>query len=120
VKWEKWEKICKPKSEGGWGLKDLNLFAQALAARLIWHFISVIGLWHIVFIRKYIYPSFNDGLDWKPCAGRNWHLSFLASSHHPFLLLDLVLLGKLGIENLSQFWVTSGLVWMLISRWQKV
>jgi len=34
--WVKWNKITLPKKWGGWGLKDLPLSAQALAAKMGW------------------------------------------------------------------------------------
>jgi len=34
--WVKWNKIVTPKKWGGWGLKHLPAFAQALAAKQGW------------------------------------------------------------------------------------
>ena len=31
--WIKWDQIARPKSLGGWGLKNTNIFAKALAAK---------------------------------------------------------------------------------------
>jgi hypothetical protein len=30
IHWVKWERVCKPKEEGGLGIKDLKLFNIAL------------------------------------------------------------------------------------------
>jgi hypothetical protein len=43
--WEKWESIARPKTLGGWGLKNIFLFFKALAAKVCWHLISVSSLW---------------------------------------------------------------------------
>ena len=31
--WVKWDQIARPKSMGGWGIKNINLFAKALATK---------------------------------------------------------------------------------------
>eukprot|EP00253_Pinus_taeda_P021333 PITA_21333 len=38
--WVKWETIARPKKWGGWGIKRLDLFAKALAAKLGWQLIT--------------------------------------------------------------------------------
>lgn len=36
VAWEKCKKLCRPKDEGGLGLKDLSLFNKALLGKWRW------------------------------------------------------------------------------------
>lgn len=36
--WVKWDTICKPKNEGGLGVKNLSLFNKALLSKWIWRF----------------------------------------------------------------------------------
>jgi hypothetical protein len=52
----KWESIAKPKSQGGWGIKNLPLFSKALVANTLWHNLMEDGLWHRVLLDKYL-PS---------------------------------------------------------------
>ena len=52
--WVKWDQIAKPKTLGGWGLKNHFLFAKALAAKVGWRLISTQSLWTEVIIHKYI------------------------------------------------------------------
>lgn len=42
--WVKWDSIAKPKKWGGWGIKRLDLFSKALAAKLCWQLISTNSL----------------------------------------------------------------------------
>eukprot|EP00253_Pinus_taeda_P012292 PITA_12292 len=60
--WIGWQKIAIPKKWGGWGLKDLPLFAQALAAKMSWALITSQNLWTRLSYHKYIWPL--DTMDW--------------------------------------------------------
>ena len=46
-----------PKALGGWGLKNLFLFAKALGAKVAWRLIHSQSLWTNVVYHKYIAPS---------------------------------------------------------------
>lgn len=54
--WIGWQKIALPKKRGGWGLKDLPLFEQALAAKMSWALITSQNLWTRLSYHKYIWP----------------------------------------------------------------
>eukprot|EP00253_Pinus_taeda_P004035 PITA_04035 len=60
--WIGWQKIAIPKKWGGWGLKDLPLFAQALAAKMSWALLTSQNLWTRLSYHKYIWPL--DTMDW--------------------------------------------------------
>jgi len=50
----KWKKMAKPKVQGGWDLKNIFLFGQALATKSLWRLFKIEGLWGRVMIEKYI------------------------------------------------------------------
>ena len=50
--WVSWKMIVVPKGLGGWGLKNIFLFAQALAAKGGWRLIKTSSLWNHVIKQK--------------------------------------------------------------------
>ena len=60
--WVRWEKIAKPKSLGGWGLKNILNFVGVLAAKGGWRLIHSKNLWTRVMTEKYIAPA--SVVDW--------------------------------------------------------
>lgn len=60
--WISWQKIALQKRWGGWGLKYLPLFAQALAAKMGWSLLTNQNLWSYLSYHKYIWPQ--DMMDW--------------------------------------------------------
>jgi hypothetical protein len=52
----KWHCIAKPKSLGGWGLKNIHHFGKALTTKSLRRVINYTGLWKKVISRKYIEP----------------------------------------------------------------
>jgi hypothetical protein len=69
-----WSSISKPKSQGGWGLRDLDLFNQALAAKFLWRALFHKSLWAEVIRKKYL-----KGVEVVPWLRKD-HLSFSSSS----------------------------------------
>jgi hypothetical protein len=49
-----WEVLSRPKSSGGWGLKNLTHFNLALLAKTLWHTLFDRGLWHNIVMDKYL------------------------------------------------------------------
>ena len=49
-----WKYLAKPKSLGGWGLKDLESFGLALNAKNLWRCLFIQTLLHRVVKRKYL------------------------------------------------------------------
>ena len=54
--WVLWERIVVSKGLGGWGLKNIFLFAKSLAAKGGWRLLNTESLWTQVIIHKYIAP----------------------------------------------------------------
>jgi hypothetical protein len=52
----RWDIIAKPKAVGGWGLRNLALFKQALATKTLWRVLTQDGIWHRIIHGKYITP----------------------------------------------------------------
>jgi hypothetical protein len=55
--WAKWDLIARPKSLGGWGLKNIFLFSKSSAAKKGWRIITNNNHWSNVIYQKYISPG---------------------------------------------------------------
>jgi hypothetical protein len=52
--WVKWLEICKPKKEGGLGIKDLRLMNSSLLTKWRWKLVTNLEeLWKKVVVAKY-------------------------------------------------------------------
>ena len=50
----KWKTLAMPKKLGGWGIKNLDMFTKALAAKTLWRLIQYLEkLWSRVIWAKY-------------------------------------------------------------------
>jgi hypothetical protein len=49
-----WETLSRPKKNGGWGLRNLYLFNNALITNSLWRFLNHDSLWHQVIKGKYL------------------------------------------------------------------
>lgn len=67
IAWVEWSKICRPKAEGGLGVKDLRLFNWALLGKWRWRLLKErSSLWCRILISKYndaVHP--NDSYWWR-------------------------------------------------------
>ena len=55
--WVSWKRVVVPKGLGGWGLKNILLFAKALVTKGEWKIIKMVSLWTQVIAQKYIFPD---------------------------------------------------------------
>jgi hypothetical protein len=55
--WAKWDLLAHPKALGGWGLKNIFMFAKALATKSGWRLLTTDSLWSTILIQKYIRPD---------------------------------------------------------------
>ena len=54
ISWVRWDKVCKPKEEGGLGVKDVRMFNCALLAKWKWRMLSEEkGKWKKILVSKY-------------------------------------------------------------------
>ena len=68
----RWDLIMKPKSCGGWGLKDLYTFGRTLLMKSFWRGLKSTGIWNKII--KFKYPEVGDvenlfSLGWKNSKG---------------------------------------------------
>jgi hypothetical protein len=57
-----WEALSRPKSSGGWGLRNLAHFNTSLLANTLWDTLFDKGLWHNIVMDKYLRHS--DVIQW--------------------------------------------------------
>jgi hypothetical protein len=113
-----WEVISKPKSYGGWGLRNLFHFNLALAANSLWRVLTKQGIWHKVIKDKYLpYTSVTTWLrsatTTQPSASQTWKnltkslplithwLSWFPGNGQSILLGQDIILGNGSISFLS-------------------
>jgi len=54
IAWIKWNTLCKPKKEGGLGIKDVKSFNKALIEKWMWKLkVDSLGMWREVLESKY-------------------------------------------------------------------
>jgi hypothetical protein len=49
-----WDLISKPHSYGGWGIRNINTFARALATKSLWRALFGTSRWSKVILKKYL------------------------------------------------------------------
>ncbi|GAU38725.1 hypothetical protein TSUD_396540 [Trifolium subterraneum] len=60
IAWVSWSNICKPKKEGGLGIRDLRLVNNALLAKWRWRILTKgLGLWRDIILARYgsLFPA---------------------------------------------------------------
>jgi hypothetical protein len=72
-----WQTLSRPKSEGGWGLKNLCIFNKALLASSFWRAISIDNIWHRIIKDKYLNAKPLSIWLRKPHLTQSWASPFL-------------------------------------------
>ena len=68
IHWKDWETLCKPKTLGGMGFKNLEKFNEVMLAKQVWRLLTDhTSLFYRVFSAKY-FPN-GSVLDAKPSSG---------------------------------------------------
>jgi len=68
-----WERLAKPKHKGGWGIKNIDVFGIALAAKSLWRSLKVPCSWQEVVKAKYLKNKDVD--EWFKTEQKNISLS---------------------------------------------
>jgi hypothetical protein len=92
VHWMSWDKMAKPKSQGGMGFKDLRMFNQALLARQAWRLINAPNSLCARLLKSKYYPS---GELSDTAFGQNVSPCWQGISHG----LELLKLGIVWIQS---------------------
>jgi len=66
----KWTTIARPRSLGGWGIKDLETFGRALRMKTMWRFLTTDSIWCQICCDKYLRST--DKISWFMKGHRTW------------------------------------------------
>jgi len=105
ISWVNWEDVCKPKEEGGWGIRDIRKFNYALLAKWRWRFVSEEkGRWKDLLVSKY-------GMDLDcpqtPVKMQSWwwrHLQKVCTEGEGVGWFQSQLAWRLGSGDKVKFW----------------
>ncbi|KAL9686221.1 hypothetical protein QQ045_023676 [Rhodiola kirilowii] len=60
--WVSWEKICRPKEEGGLGIRRLEDVKKCLLTKLAWRFLQNQTIWAKFARKKYLHTSYSSAI----------------------------------------------------------
>ncbi|CAN1817985.1 Putative ribonuclease H protein At1g65750 [Linum perenne] len=69
--WVSWEKLCRPKDEGGLGFRDFETFNRALLAKQAWRILQEPNLLISQILKAKYFPD-TSMLDAETCPGASW------------------------------------------------
>ncbi|KAK2446021.1 hypothetical protein QL285_016880 [Trifolium repens] len=113
--WVKWSNVCKEKSQGGLGVRDVRLVNQSLLAKWRWRLLQPgLPLWKQVLVAKYgnhILHHVEWGNFRNPASSSNWWKDIRALDNvvdgKNWLLESIV--RKIGNGNSTLFWSSNWL-----------
>jgi len=88
-----WEILSKPKKKGGWGLKNLSIFSQALRMKSLWRSLNANTFWSQVIRDKYL----------GQCSVMEWFRKEQRASSHS----SIIWRGFVEVSN----WVKQKIAW---------
>lgn len=68
----KWKTCCMPKSQGGLGILNLDLFNKALLAKWLWKLESESGFWQDILFNKYVGDKCLSGIVHRAGDSQFW------------------------------------------------
>ena len=68
----KWSVVCRPKDQGGLGIRDLEVKNRALLGKSIFKLLSEQGVWQTLLRRKYVGSQALSQVYWKPGDSHLW------------------------------------------------
>jgi hypothetical protein len=103
----KWEDICKPKEEGGLGVRDLRLVNVSLLTKWRWKHMSFDNeVWKDVVVAKYgggTTGSIQPGLGYAPSIASRWWVDICNLDKDSNWFVS-ALEKKVGSGNKTKFW----------------
>ena len=100
-----WENLCKPKQEGGLGIKDIRKFNVALLAKWKWRFVSEeVGKWKDLLVSKYGMEGDNLRVHVKHQSWWWRDVSQVCGEGGGVGWFSKALRWKLGIGDKARFW----------------
>ncbi|KAK4384358.1 putative ribonuclease H protein [Sesamum angolense] len=101
-----WSSVCRPKEEGGLGIRDILALNKALMCRHLWNVIQ--GNQSSIWVRWIAHNHLRHKSVWTvDVKGGSWGWrSFFDYDQHFFLTLS----SRLGMGNLFLFGMTPGIV----------
>jgi hypothetical protein len=113
INWVKWEVVCKPKSEGGLGVKDVRLMNVSLLAKWRWRILlNEQSLWREVIAERYGVELVNRP-DWEginfPSNSSNWwkDLRDIDSVENITNWFSGGLVRRIGNGETTKFWLAN-------------
>jgi hypothetical protein len=106
--WVKWEDICKPKKEGGLGVRDLRLVNISLLTKWRWRLLDdVREVWKGVIVSKYGGESMGSprpGIGYAPHFASRWWIDICSLDKDADWFVRAVV-KKVGSGNKTKFWI---------------
>ncbi|VAH70650.1 unnamed protein product [Triticum turgidum subsp. durum] len=68
----RWSVLCRPKSQGGLGIQDLEIKNIALLSKWVYKLLSENGVWQEIIRNKYVGSNAISQVHWKPGDSHFW------------------------------------------------